>query len=76
MCMRFFVRSGVVLNVRKIVWVELFGHENAEFCNCMDFDVFCNQRSPTKYGLLEKKSADGTCFLDRLWNYGIGNAFF
>lgn len=67
-----------MLNERTFVWVELYGHENAEFCNCMDFDVFCNQGFPTKYGLLEKRlekrRADCTCFPGRLWNYGIGNA--
>lgn len=63
MCMRFFGWNDIVLYERKCLWVELYGHGNAEFCNCILFAVFCNQCFPTKYGLLEKKSADCTCFL-------------
>lgn len=65
--------NDIVLCEHKFLWVELYGHGNAEFCNCMLFAVFCNQCFPTKYGLLEKKHAGCTCFPSRLWNRGIGN---
>lgn len=73
MCMRFFGWNDIVLYERTCLWVELYGHESAEFCNRMLWAVFFNQRFPTKYGLLEKKSAECACFPGRLWNHGIGN---